>query len=141
MKRNFIAKSSLVVLSLLLTAAGAYAQSAIKATIPFAFKVGTAQVPAGTYLMQRDSVTNFVAIRNLKTQAVVFAMSTAQGPSSETGKAIFHLVGRQYLLTDVCGTAGSSRWVFTAPKRHREVETATATQPSNAEQTVEIALK
>ena len=140
MKRNFIATSSLVVLSLL-TAAGAHAQSAVKATIPFAFKVGTAQVPAGTYLMQRDSITNFVAIRNVKTQAVVFAMSTAQGPSSETQKAVFHLVDRQYLLTDVCGTLGSSRWAFTAPIRHREVETAKASQPSNAGETVEIALK
>ena len=49
MKFNSIAQSSLMVLSLLLTAAGAHAQSTARANVPFAFKMGTAQMPAGTY--------------------------------------------------------------------------------------------
>jgi hypothetical protein len=44
MKFNSIAQSSLMVLSLLLTVAGAHAQSAARANVPFAFKVGTTQM-------------------------------------------------------------------------------------------------
>ena len=46
MKFNSIAQSSLVVLSLLLTVAGAHAQSPTRANVPFAFKVGTTQMPS-----------------------------------------------------------------------------------------------
>ena len=38
MKRNLIGTLSLVALSLLLTAAGAAAQSAVQANVPFAFR-------------------------------------------------------------------------------------------------------
>ena len=53
MKCNSIAKSSLVVLSLLLSVAGAHAQS-VRAKVPFAFKVGSTQLPAGTYAIQNE---------------------------------------------------------------------------------------
>lgn len=49
MKRNLISILSLVVMSLLLNATGAYAQSYAKANVPFAFNVGAKQLPAGTY--------------------------------------------------------------------------------------------
>ena len=66
MKFNSIAQSSLVVLSLLLTAAGAHAQSATRANVPFAFKVGTTQMPAGAYTIQNELGTNLVTVRNVQ---------------------------------------------------------------------------
>ena len=139
MKRNSIATSSLVVLSLLLTAAGAYAQSAVQAHVPFAFKVGTAQVPAGTYSMEKDSDTNIVRIRNVKTNAMVLAIGTGQSPSKTTGKLIFRRVGSQYILTEILGTTGQTAMAFAVPKRNSELQAASG--PSNADKTVEIALK
>jgi hypothetical protein len=139
MKRNSIATSSLVVLSLLLTAAGAYAQSAVQAHVPFAFKVGTAQVPAGTYSMKTDNDTNIVSIRNVKTNAMVLAIGTGQSPSKTTGKLIFRRVGSQYILTEILGTTGQTAMAFAVPKRNSELQAAS--RPSNADKTVEIALK
>ena len=139
MKRNSIATSSLVVLSLLLTAAGAYAQSAVQAHVPFAFKVGTAQVPAGTYSMKTDNDTNIVSIRNVKTNAMVLAIGTGQSPSMTTGKLIFRRVGSQYILTEILGTTGQTAMAFAVPKRNSELQAASG--PSNADKTVEIALK
>ena len=49
MKRNLITILSLVVMSMIFNVTGAYAQSFAKADVPFAFNVGTAQLPAGTY--------------------------------------------------------------------------------------------
>ena len=139
MKSNSIATSSLVVLSLLLTAAGAYAQSAVQAHVPFAFKVGTAQVPAGTYSMKTDNDTNIVSIRNVKTNAMVLAIGTGQSPSKTTGKLIFRRVGSQYILTEILGTTGQTAMAFAVPKRNSELQAASG--PSNADKTVEIALK
>ena len=139
MKRNSIATSSLVVLSLLLTAAGAYAQSAVQAHVPFAFKVGTAQVPAGTYSMKTDNDTNIVMMRNVKTGAAVMALVTPESPSKKTGKLIFRHVGSQYSLTEIWGEAGSVGMAISAPKRDRELQVASGT--SKAGNTFEIALK
>jgi hypothetical protein len=139
MKRNSIATTSLVVLSLLLTAAGAYAQSAGRATVPFAFKVGTAQVPAGTYTVEKDSDTHSIMIRNVKTGAAVLAFGTPQSPSQKTGKLIFRHVGSQYSLAEIWGEAGSVGMAISAPKRDRELQVASGT--SKAGNTFEIALK
>jgi hypothetical protein len=139
MKRNSIAKSSLVVLSLLLTAAGAYAQSALQADVPFAFTVSKTHVPAGTYSLNREPGTAFIMIRNVKTAATVIALGTGQSPSKKTGKLIFRHLGNQYYLTEIWGSAGNPGMTLAAPKRNREVQIAN--EPSNASNNVEIALK
>ena len=66
MKCNSISKSSLLLLSLLLTVAGAHAQTAARANVPFAFKVGTTQMPAGTYAIRNDAGSSVVLVRNLQ---------------------------------------------------------------------------
>ena len=139
MKCNSIATSSLVVLSLLFAAAGAHAQSAIQAHVPFAFKVGTAQVPAGTYSMKKESDTNLVSIRNLKTNAIVLAVGTGQSPSKKSNKLVFRHLGSQYFLTEIWGTGGTQGMVFQAPKRNSELQVAS--RPSSVANTVEIAAK
>jgi hypothetical protein len=139
MKRNFIATSSLVVMSLLLTAAGAYAQSADRANVPFAFQVGMAHVPAGSYTIKRDLDTNIVMIRNVKTGKAVLALATRQLASKTTEKLIFRHVGNQYSLTEIWGAAGSPGMGLSVPKRNGELQVASG--PSNAGNTFEIALK
>jgi hypothetical protein len=139
MKRNSIATSSLVVLSLLLTAAGAFAQSAAQANVPFAFKVGTVQVPAGTYSVKTDFDTNIIMIRNVKTGKAVLALVARELTSKTTDKLIFRHAGSQYILTEIWGEAGSPGRSLSAPKGKRELEVASG--PSNAGNTFEIALK
>jgi hypothetical protein len=139
MKCNSIATSSLVVLSLLFAAAGAHAQSAVQAHVPFAFKVGTAHMPAGTYSMKKESDTNIVSILNVKTNAIVLAVGTGQSSSKKSDKLVFRHLGSQYFLTEIWGTGGTPGMVFQAPKRNSELQTAGRT--SSAGNTVEIAAK
>jgi hypothetical protein len=136
MKCNSIAKSSLVVLSLLLSVAGAHAQS-LQAKVPFAFKVGSSQLPAGTYSIQNEMGTNIVMVRNVQTGRSVAAIGRRESPSTKTNKLIFHRYGSQYLLTTILGSQGSQGMSLPAPKQQKELETASA--PATNSNTVEIA--
>ena len=70
MKRNLITILSLVVMSLMFNATGAYAQSFAKADVPFAFNVGTKQLPAGTYEVKVLSQSPYeIMIQNIETRA------------------------------------------------------------------------
>ena len=117
MKINSIATSSLVVLSLLFTAAGAYAQSAVQAHVPFAFKVGTAQMPAGTYTLKRESDSRHHLDPQRQDRQSVLAVGTAGNlPPRQTEKLVFRHHGRQYFLTEIWGDAGNPGMVLPAPK-------------------------
>jgi hypothetical protein len=139
MKRNSIATSSLVVLSLLLTAAGAFAQTGERAKVPFAFTVGTAHVPAGTYKVTKTFGTDVVMISNVRTGAAVLALGTERSPSKISQKLIFHRVGSQYALTEIWGAAGSNGMAIPVPKAKHQLEVASG--PVNPGNTFEIALK
>jgi hypothetical protein len=137
MKFNSIAQSSLVVLSLLLTAAGAHAQSAARANVPFAFKVGTTQMPAGTYAIQSNHGSNVVMVRNVRTGTSALALGRQEFPSKKTDKLIFHRYGNQYFLTEILGSQGSQAMVLPATKQEKELQLAHA--PTNNGNNIEIA--
>ena len=139
MKINSIAQSSLVVLSLLLSAAGAHAQTAARANVPFAFKVGTTQMPAGTYAIEGNHGSSIVTVRNVQTGTSVLAMGRQDSPSKKTDKLIFHHYGSQYFLTEILGSQGSQGIVFRATKQEKELQVAHA--PTNTGNNIEIASK
>jgi hypothetical protein len=139
MKINSIATSSLVVLSFLLTAAGAYAQSAVEAHVPFAFKVGKTQMPAGNYSIANDMDTNFITIRNVKTNDAVLALGTRQSASKTTNKLVFRHAGDQYSLTQIWGSASEPGMYVATPKQKKQLEAASA--PLSPSSNIEIALK
>ena len=136
MKCNSIAKSSLVVLSLLLSFAGAHAQS-VSAKVPFAFKVGSTQLPAGTYAINNEMGTNFVVVRNVQTGSSVTALGRQESPSKKTNILIFHRYGSQYSLTTILGSQGSQGMSLPAPKQQKQLEEASV--PATNGDTVEIA--
>jgi hypothetical protein len=137
MKINSIAKSSLVVLSLLLGTAGAFAQSAVQAHVPFAFKVGQKQMPAGTYVIDREIGSSFVTVRNVQTGTSVLAMGRTESASKKTEKLIFHHYGSQYLLAEIWGAAGSQGMVLPTTRQEKDLELAQGS--ANAGNNVEVA--
>src|SRR5271169_6182803 len=102
MKRNLIGILSLVVMSLLLNATGAYAQSYAKANVPFDFKVGSAQLPAGTYDIKLDSAAApAVMIQNDEGKAGALSNARREPARDTQAKLVFHKVGDQYFLAEV----------------------------------------
>jgi hypothetical protein len=136
MRFNSIAHSSFMLLSLLLTTAGAHAQSA-RANVPFAFKVGTTQMPAGAYTIRSSPASNVVTVRNVQTGVSALAMGRQESPSKKTDKLIFHRYGSQYFLTEILGSQGSQAMVIPATKLEKELQIADA--PTNTNNNIEIA--
>jgi len=102
MKRNLITILSLVVMSMMFNATGAYAQSFAKADVPFAFNVGTAQLPAGTYEIRTLSQSgNQIMIQNSKTSASAVSIARRDGSRSTESKLVFERIGNQYFLSEV----------------------------------------
>jgi hypothetical protein len=139
MKRNSISSSSLLVLSLLLNVAGAHAQSAARANVPFAFKVGTKQMPAGTYTVQTKIGSDIIQVHNVQTGTSALALGRRDSPAAKTDKLIFHRYGSQYFLSAILGGQGSQALVLPAGRQERELQVAQA--PAKSAGNVEIASK
>jgi hypothetical protein len=139
MKRNLIGTLSLVAMSLLLNVNGAYAQSAVKANVPFAFNVGTSQLPAGSYRITVEDGGGLVMISNSTTFATVLSLGQQERPGGKSRKLVFLRLGNRYFLTQIWGEQGSTGLRLRAPKPETKFEIAS--QPSPSRKEVEIALK
>jgi hypothetical protein len=136
MKRNLIGVLSLVVLSLLLNATGAYGQSEVRANVPFAFKVGKAQLPSGSYRITSNTEDKTITISTRNAGAMSLVQS--ERPGNGNPRLVFNHVGGQYFLREIWGAAGDSG--MTLPTSNLEKELQIAAGRSNGEKIV-VALK
>ena len=140
MKRNLFATLSLGALWALFTATGAYAQRGVEANVPFAFHVGKAQLPAGTYRITLDSPgVPTIRIHNTGNSATIVSLAQREYPGKSSQKLVFRQVRGQYFLSEIWGEQGSDGLRLPAPKRANRVEEASQPAPSGNE--VLIALK
>jgi hypothetical protein len=139
MKRNLIGTLSLVVTSLLFNVNGAYAQSAAQANVPFAFNVGSSQLPAGSYRITVEDASGLIMIGNSTTGAKIFSLGQREYPGDKSRKLVFQHLGNRYFLTQIWGAQGSAGLKLRAPKPETKLEIASEPSPSGKE--VEIALK
>jgi hypothetical protein len=143
MKRNLITILSLVVMSVMLNATGAYAQSYAKADVPFAFNVGAAQLPAGTYEIKALSQGgNQIMIQNSKTNASAVSIARRDGSRNTESKLVFDRIGNQYFLSEVWKDSGAGIIVPTS-KHEQELkkELQLARDASSNYDKVAVALK
>ena len=139
MKRNLIGTLSLVGMSLLLNVNRADAQSAVHANVPFAFNVGSSQLPAGSYRITFEDATGMAMILNSTTGVTTFSLGQRDYPGDKTWKLVFQHPGNRYFLTRICGAPGSAGVKLRAPKPETKLESASKQPPPGNE--VEIALK
>lgn len=141
MKRNFIGILSLVAMSLMLNTTGALAQAVAKANVPFAFMVGSAQLPAGTYTVGALNDAS-IAIENSQTSASAASIVRHEHPRNCSPKLVFHRLAGQYFLAEIWGRAGSSGIVIPRSKLEKslEKELRLASGNSNVSEEVLIAL-
>ena len=119
MKRNLIGILSLVVMSVMLNAP-AHAQVA-KADVPFAFKVGSAQLPAGTYEVSTAS-DSAVAIHNRQSKVGALSIVRKEYPTKLGARLIFHRVADQYFLAEIWRGAGESGMVLPPSKQEKTLQ-------------------
>jgi hypothetical protein len=123
MKRNLIGILSLVAISLMLNAAGAYAQSMVRANVPFDFKVGSAQLPAGPYEIKVDSASAAaIMIQNDEGKAGALSNARREYPRNTTAKLVFHKVGSQYFLAEIWRSSEAEGMILPTSKQEKELE-------------------
>jgi hypothetical protein len=142
MKRNLISILSLVVMSLMFNATGAYAQSYVKADVPFAFNVGAAQLPAGTYEIKVAS-QNEMIIEDGESRAVALSNARREGPRKTESKLVFHRIGNQYFLAEVWKGSGEGGLIVPTSKHEKDLmkELRLAKDTSGVHEEVIAALK
>ena len=143
MKRNLIGILSLVVMSVLISSTGAYAQAYAKANVPFDFKVGSAQLPSGTYDVRILGNDNTVMVQNDETSSAILAIARHENPRDTSAKLVFHHVGNQYFLAEIWRGPGTDGMIVPTSKQEKELEKELqlATAPAGGYQEVIVAFK
>jgi hypothetical protein len=119
MKSNCLGSLSLAVLSFILTT-GSHAQAMEEANVPFSFQVGATQLPAGHYLIKEDHLRKSIRIRNLDTGAMA-TVSVHQSSAIAAKQAlVFHHIGDQHFLAEVCGDGDSLDLTLSPSKMERQ---------------------
>jgi hypothetical protein len=122
MKRNLTGILSLVALSLLFTA-GAYAQSYAKANVPFDFKVGNAQLPAGTYEIKVDDASaGAILVQSDEGNGSAMSLARRETPRPTNAKLVFHRVGNQYFLAEIWRNSQTEGMICPTSKQEKELE-------------------
>jgi len=107
MKRNLMTGIlTILALLLLISVPSSYAQTAVRATVPFNFTVGKAEMPAGTYTVSRVS-SSVIEIRDSTTKKSVVSIVWSEGASS-TAKLVFNRYGDRYSLSQVSRGDGTN---------------------------------
>jgi len=136
MKRNLMTGIlTILALLLLISVPSSYAQTAVRATVPFNFTVGKAEMPAGTYTVSRVS-SSVIEIRDSTTKKSVVSLVWSEGASStdSTAKLVFNRYGDRYCLSQVSRGDGTN--VLRLPASKREQEQRFASTSGASEQKV-----
>ena len=136
MKRNLMTGIlTILALLLLISVPSSYAQTAVRATVPFNFMVGKAEMPAGTYTINRLS-SSAIEIKGSTTKksAVSIVWSEGASASDSDAKLVFNRYGDSYFLSQVSRGDGTN--VLRLPASKREQEQRFASTSGASEQKV-----
>jgi hypothetical protein len=94
----------------------ASAQGKSKATIPFNFRVGSALLPAGAYVIESTD-SRVICFRNENGHATAMAVAmTTSGATAPATKLVFNRYGDQYFLSETLTASGESQKKFAPSK-------------------------
>lgn len=141
MNRNLIGTLSLAVLSLTLTT-GAYAQSTVKADVPFAFNVGSSPLPAGRYQIREDYMRQVINILNVKTGTIVTVPVYHDAYTAARPAMIFRNVGDRRFLARISEGMDGLNLTIPASKMEKQLQAVEVAKGQSDEgKNVLIALK
>src|SRR5437868_2175894 len=105
------ALSFIGVLSLLLVAGAAFAQSSVQSNVPFSFTVYNTTLPAGAYTISPVGISGTVLIKGAEKNStkLVTLNSVQASESAERTKLVFHCYGRNHCFLYEVWVAGQSR--------------------------------
>jgi hypothetical protein len=105
------ALSFIGVLSLLLLAGSAFAQSTVQSNVPFNFTVSNTTLPAGAYTISPVGISNVILIKGADKNAMkLVTLNSVQALNrAERTKLVFHCYGRNHCFLYEVWVAGQSK--------------------------------
>ena len=125
MNRNLIRVLTIGTLLLLVSIPNTFAQTTLKATVPFPFTVGKTEVPAGTYTINSISHSAIV-IRGTESGGVVTVVGPGPDTNDSTPKLVFNKYGDKYFLSRISRGSGSGVMQLPTSKLEKELRIASA---------------
>lgn len=124
---------SILVLSLLLVAGSAFAQTInLHSDVPFGFKVAGKSMPAGQYSVKtigfNDSKTLVLKGSAPGTVALISANSAENLQASSQTKLVFHVYGSEYFLSEIWVAGNTVGHQIPVSTRERELAKSNAVQ-------------
>jgi hypothetical protein len=138
-----IAAIALFVAASFVTTGSALAQDhRAKATVPFNFTVNGTRLPAGTYTIGSDSASaNILSITERDKSVHIMALGmTDPYYSGTSSKLVFHKVGDQYFLSEICYSNSSTKVHFATSKAEKRARTETQEAGLSVNNDVMVAL-
>jgi hypothetical protein len=122
-------KQNLVIAALLgaLACCGLYAQSEMRANIPFEFQAGKRILPAGDYLIRQDGPWVILSVADTAKSAMALMSNTASAKDALAPGAHleFHSYGSAYFLTAVFnGVSGVGRELLPTSREKELIKVA-----------------
>jgi len=128
MKRNLIGILTLVVLSMFVSATGAYAQNGVKANVPFDFNVGKVHMKAGPYVI-REERQDTILIQGSRMSTSALSLVRRDAPNVRRPRLVFHRYGNRYFLTQIWGEYGTAGLILPTSKLEKELQLSEAGEP------------
>ena len=132
MKRNLITGIlTTLTLLLLISVPSTYAQVTIEVTVPFNFMVGKAEMPAGTYTINRLN-SSAIEIKGSTTKKSAVSIVWSEGPSDSdsAAKLVFNRYGDSYFLSQVSRGSGANVMQLPTSKLEQEQRIASTSGAS-----------
>jgi hypothetical protein len=111
--------------------------------VPFAFTVGSAHLPAGTYEVKTIGAGNSsIVIQNHEANAAAMSNAGREQARSTSAKLVFHRVGNSYFLAEVWRSSTAEGMILPASSQEKDLakEMQLAKAPSGGYEEVVIAL-
>jgi hypothetical protein len=126
MKTNLL--GTFIAAALAATSAFAQHSTLLKADVPFDFTAARKTLPAGQYMVERDSAAGLITIRSVDGRNAAMAITTGESSivARQTGTLVFHRYGRKYFLSEVWTPGYDGRRLFPTRQEH---EAASLTPP------------
>ena len=127
---------SILVLSLLLVAGSAFAQTInVHSNVPFSFYAAGKSMPAGQYSIRTlgTSGTNSLALQGSEPGAVMIlsANSSEKMVAADETKLVFHVYGSEYFLAEVWVAGNNLGHQIPVSTRERELAKGSVSQDVN----------
>ncbi len=101
----------------------------VRASVPFAFTIGSRSLPAGKYTISSRPGSPFIRVENWQARVQLVVLSYADSGNDRTAsKLVFHKYGNQYFLAEVdrLNSSTVSRLVMTKSEKKLKAQTEQA---------------